>query len=58
MKIASGPLGFSSLFMTHQNQADCTFCPICRKINKKWKPGGPHIPEIMQFDWLSHDYDA
>ena len=28
------------------------FGSICGKINKKWKPGGPHIPEMEQFDWL------
>ena len=52
MKIASGPPGFSSLFMTHQNWVDHTFWPYLQKNKQKMKTGWTHIPEIMQFDWL------
>ena len=46
MKIASCPLGFSSLFMTHQNQADHTFWPHLRKNKQKMKTG-----------WTTHSWN-
>ena len=46
MKIASGPPGFSSLFMTHQNQADHTFWPHLRKNKQKMKTG-----------WTTHSWN-
>ena len=46
MKIASGPLGFSSLFMTHQNRADHTFWPHLRKNKQKMKTG-----------WTTHSWN-
>ena len=46
MKIASGPPGFSSLFMTHQNRADHTFWPHLRKNNQK-----------MKTEWTTHSWN-
>ena len=46
MKIASGPPGFSSLFMTHQNRADHTFWPHLRKNKQKMKTG-----------WTTHSWN-
>ena len=46
MKIASGPPGFSSLFMTHQNWADHTFWPHLRKNKQKMKTG-----------WTTHSWN-
>ena len=46
MKIASGPPGFSSLFMTHQNRADHTFWPHLQKNKQKMKTG-----------WTTHSWN-
>ena len=46
MKIASGPTGFPSLFMTHQNWADHTFWPHLRKNKQKTKTG-----------WTTHSWN-
>ena len=46
MKIASGPPGFSSLFMTHQNRADHTFWPHLRKNKQK-----------MKTEWTTHSWN-
>ena len=46
MKIASGPPGFSSLFMTHQNQADHTFWLHLWKNKQKMKTG-----------WTTHSWN-
>ena len=39
MKIASGPPGLLSLFMTHQNRANHIFWPHLRKNKQKMKTG-------------------
>ena len=46
MKIVSGPPGFASLFMTHQNRADHTFWPHLRKNKQKMKTG-----------WTTHSWN-
>ena len=46
MKIASGPPGFSSLFMTYQNRADHTFWPHLQKNKQKMKTG-----------WITHSWN-
>ena len=46
MKIASGPPGFSSLFMTHQNRPDHTFWPHLQKNKQKIKTG-----------WTTHSWN-
>ena len=46
MKIAKGPPGFLSLFMTQQNRADHTFWPHLQKKKQKMKTG-----------WITHSWN-
>ena len=46
MKITSGPPGFSSLFVTHQNRVNHTFWPHLQKNKQKMRTG-----------WTTHSWN-